>query len=132
MSQENLEVVRSIYREWEAGNARVDTSVYDPFFVLVSQPTDPDRGPHYGLEMANEYYRRFLSSWGAWRIEADEYRQAGDSVVVKTRRFGTGRSSGAALDDEAFHVWTLRGGKVIRLDVFGEESEALEAVGLSE
>jgi hypothetical protein len=36
------------------------------------------------------------------------------------------------VEDQAFHVWTLRGGKVIRLDVFDAEHEALEAVCLRE
>jgi ketosteroid isomerase-like protein len=129
---ENLKTVQRIYQEWAAGNARIDTSVYDPHFVYISQLAEPEPGPHFGLEAANEYYRRFLASWQDWRIEASEFREVGDSVIVRARRSGVGRGSRAAVGDEAFHVWTLRGGKIIRLDVFEREHEALEAVGLRE
>jgi uncharacterized protein len=132
MSRENVEVLRRIYQEWAKGNARIDMSVYDPNFVYISQATDPDPGPHMGLEATRDYYRRFLASWEDWRIEASEFREVGNSIVVHARRSGIGRASRVPLEDHSFHVWTFRGGKIIRMDVFEQETEALEAVGLRE
>jgi ketosteroid isomerase-like protein len=43
-----------------------------------------------------------------------------------------GKRSQASVEDEGFHVWTVRGGRVIRIDVFSEEHQTLEAAGLSE
>ena len=130
MSRQNLDAVQRVYRAWAEGDARGDPSVYDAHLVYLSQPGDPDRGPHYGVEATNEYYRRFLASWDDWRIEATDYREVGDSVVVRARRTGIGKGSRVPVEDESFHVWTLRGGKAIRLEVFRTETEALEAVGL--
>ncbi len=129
MSQ-NLEAVQRVYRAWGSGDTRGAPEVLDPFFVYFSQEGDPDRGPHYGLEASKDYYRRFLAAWDSWRIEAIAYREVGDSVLVRTRRTGTGKSSRVPVDDESFHVWTLRGAKAIRLDVFSDEVDALEAMGL--
>jgi ketosteroid isomerase-like protein len=109
--------------------------VYDPFLVYIGQrgdSPDPDPGPHYGLEAVNNYMRRFLDSWDNWRIAASDFRDAGDTVVVRARRSGVGKTSRAPVEDEAFHVWTFRGGKIIRLEVFVEERRALEAAGLRE
>ena len=64
-------------------------------------------------------------------MEATEYREAGDSFVVSVRRFARGSGSGVEVADEAFHVWTFRGHRAIRIDVFDREAEALEAAGLS-
>ncbi len=36
------------------------------------------------------------------------------------------------MDISYFHLWTFRGGNVIRLEVILREEDALEAVGLSE
>ena len=130
MSQENVDAVRTVYRAWGEGDPRGNPAVYDPHLVYVSEPDDPERGPHYGLEAANAYYRRFLDAWDDWRIEATEYREAGDSIVVRARRTGTGKSSRIPMEDESFHVWTFRGAKAIRIEVFQTEAEALEAVGL--
>jgi hypothetical protein len=100
--------------------------------VYTAQPGDPDRGPHYGLEATTAYYLRFLESWEDWRIEGIDYREAGDSVLVRTRRIGIGKGSGVRVEDEAFHVWTFRGDRAIWIEVLLTEAEALEAVGLSE
>lgn len=128
MSRENLEALRRIYEGWAAGNLFAEASLYDPYVVYISQAGDPDPGPHVGLEAFTEYARRFLTSWEDWRIEPEEYREEGDSVVVRVRRSGIGKSSGLRVEDHAFQVWTFRGGRVIRLEIFEEEAEALAAV----
>ena len=43
-----------------------------------------------------------------------------------------GRGSGADVDTRLYMLFTMRAGKVARLESFGDEQEALEAVGLSE
>jgi ketosteroid isomerase-like protein len=132
MSQENVTALRRMYEGWAAGDMSAGASLFDPYVVYVPQTTDTDPGPHYGLEAANAYMRHFLANWDDWRIAAEGFRAAGDSVLVNVRRSGIGKGSGAPVGDQAVQVWTFRGGKVIRLDVFQHETEALEAVGLSE
>jgi ketosteroid isomerase-like protein len=132
MSQENLQRLQRMYEAWAAGQIWAPDGFYDPCLVYVSQANDPDPGPHYGVEAFIGYARRFLESWDNWRMEALEYREAGDSFVVRTHRSAHGRTSGAPIDDEAFHVWTFRGQTVIRLEVFTHKADALAAVGLSE
>ena len=77
-----------------------------------------------------DYIRRFLESWDDVRMEGVDYREASDSFVVRMHRVAMGRSSGVQIDDHAFHVWTFRGRRAIRVEAFDRESEALEAVGL--
>ncbi len=45
---------------------------------------------------------------------------------------GSAKQSGAAVEISNAHVLTLRDGRVMRLEVFLNRAEALEAVGLSE
>jgi ketosteroid isomerase-like protein len=136
MSQEDVERLRRIYAAWAEGDFWAGASLYDPYVVYVSHGSkggpDPDHGPHYGLEAMTAYMRRVLDSWESWRIAAIDFREAGDTVVVRARRTGVGKRSHVPVEDEAFHVWTFRGGKVIRMEVFADEAEALEAAGLSE
>jgi ketosteroid isomerase-like protein len=53
--------------------------------------------------------------------------------LVTGRQTATGRSSGVAVENEVFSIWTFRDGRVVRLlfDV-GDRQKALEAAGLSE
>ena len=130
MSQENLDALQRLYQGWAAGDVYAEPSLYDPHVVGVFP--DPIPGPQYGLEALSNYMGRFLESWDNWRIEATGYREAGDSFVVQVHRSGVGKGSGMAVDDHAFHVWTFRGGRVIRIEAFEREAAALEAAGLSE
>jgi ketosteroid isomerase-like protein len=121
-----------MYEGWAAGDMSAGALLFDPYVVYVPQANDTDPGPHYGLEAANAYMRRFLVDWEDWRIEATDFREAGDTVLVHVLRSGIGKGSGAPVEDRAVHVWTFQGGRVIRLQVFQEEAEALEAAGLKE
>ena len=131
MSEENLEeALKRLYSRWAVGDFRPESSLYDPHFVGISP--DPSPEPQYGLQAMTDYMRRFLDSWEQVRFEATGYRQVGDTVVVNVHRTGIGKGSGARLEDDVFHVWTFRGAKAIRTDVFDREAEALHAVGLEE
>jgi len=129
MSKENLDALKQVYADWAVGDWS-DASVFDPYAVGVFP--DPSPQPLYGLEALGEYMRRFLESWDDMRMEATDYRQVGDSFVVWVRRSATGKGSGLPLEDRSFHVWTFRGRRVIRMELFERESDALNAAGLSE
>jgi ketosteroid isomerase-like protein len=53
-------------------------------------------------------------------------------VVAAVRLRGRGRGSGIEVDARFYEVYTLRQGKIVRMDQFTQRSEALEAVGLRE
>ena len=129
MTADNASIVRSVYERWSEGDFTTQ-DVYDPNVVLVMRPEFPDTGVYVGTEGVADYTRGFLEPWSRITIEADEIMVAGDSVVVAVRQRGTGSASGAATEINYFHVWTLRGGKAIRLESIRERAEALAAVGL--
>jgi hypothetical protein len=52
-------------------------------------------------------------------------------IVVLYRQTG-GKTSGVEADARGGHVWTMRNGKAVRLEVHAHRHEALEAAGLSE
>ena len=56
----------------------------------------------------------------------------GDRVVVTVRFRARGRGSGIEVDARLYDLFTLRDGKIVRMDQFAEQSEALEAVGQRE
>jgi hypothetical protein len=132
MSQENIEVVRDVYERWSQGDFRSRVDVLDPLALLVLSPEFPDAGTYLGPERVAEYTRGFLEPWTRITIEAEEIIDAGDSVVVAVFQRGVGGGSGATTEFRYFHVWSFRGGRVIRLENLRERAEALEAVGLRE
>jgi ketosteroid isomerase-like protein len=60
------------------------------------------------------------------------FAEHGDCVAVMARTSAKGKTSGAAIDMEVAHLWTIGGGRIARFQTFASHAEALEAVGLRE
>jgi ketosteroid isomerase-like protein len=133
MSRENVEIVRTVYEEWGKGNFRAGVDLYDSRILLVQGAGFPESGAYHGREGIREYMRTFLEAWTGLTIEADDFLEAGDTVVAEVVQRGAGKGSGAAPAElRYFHLWSFRGPKVIRLEIVRNRNEALEAAGLSE
>ena len=59
----------------------------------------------------------------------EEFLDLGDRVVVTLRLRGRGHGSGVEIDALFYEIYTLRDGKIIRMDEFTDRAEALEAAG---
>ena len=134
MSQTNVETLRAVYEEWANGNFRASEDLWDQraLYIPARTPDTPDTGYYLGPEAIREFMREWLKAWTRLTIAAEEFVEAESHVVVRARQQGSGRESGVAVDMLHFHVWTFRGRKVTRFEVFQTRAEALEAVGLSE
>ena len=132
MSQENVEIVRGIHDEWERGNLRAGADLYDPHVVFIPRQDLPDPGRHLGPDGIRQWMRRWLEAWTDFSLTAEELIAVGESVIVRVRQRGTGKTSGAPVELTFFQVWTFRGRSVIRIEQFEAKAEALEAAGLSE
>ena len=76
---------------------------------------------------------RWKSEWDDYELIPEDFTDMGDCVLATVRLRGRGRGSGVEVDARFFDLYTLRDGKIIRMDQFAEESEALgggRAVGL--
>ena len=131
MSEENVEVIRSIYRRWNDGDLALD--LFDPEVEVHQQPRVFDTAGtfhgHAGLvASARELFAGFRSiEWQPVR-----WTDAADWVVAHLGVAGVGIHSGAAIETTVAHAWRLRDGRIIEFRVYDSEAEALEAVGLSE
>lgn len=125
--------MRRIYDEWGRGNFRAAVELFDSHVLLVLRPEFPDAGVYLGPEEIATYTRRdLLASWADFVIEAEDFIDAGDSVVVQVHQRGVGLSSGLVTELRYFHVWTFRGDAIIRIESIPGREQALEAVGLRE
>jgi ketosteroid isomerase-like protein len=128
MSEENVEIVRRAfaYEIYGVGDRAEAEAIFDPNFVM--NPTE--EGPSYGLDAIRDNFERWASAWEDLQVTAEEFLDAGDRVLVTEHHRGRGRGSGIEVDTRLYSVYTLRDGKVIRADEYGERAEALKAAGL--
>jgi ketosteroid isomerase-like protein len=134
MSQENVELLRSILSAWERGDYS-STEWADPEIeYVVADGLEPGSGT--GLIGLAKAWGAWMSAWENLRIEVDEYRDLGDErVLVLARKHGRGKQSGLEIDEmhaKGAATCYVRGGKVTRMDLYYNRENAFIDLGLSE
>jgi ketosteroid isomerase-like protein len=131
MSQENVEIVRQVYAEWERGNMRAGVEMFHPEIAFESfMPDSSDAVVAHGPGEVEAFMREFLTQWANYTITGDDFRDAGDQVLVTSRQRARGRQSGVEVEQRIFSVWTFRADKMVRLRFTPFREKALEATGL--
>jgi uncharacterized protein len=131
MSRANVELVRGGYEMFARGQL-------EEAAALLS--ADADLADAGGLGIAGTAAGRRIGPAGFlqatadtreafddYTVEAKDFIDAGDSVVVVARISGRGRESGVEMEMQVAHLWTVRDGKVVSGDVYRTADEALEA-----
>ncbi len=133
---ENLDLVRSIYADWERGDFS-SVSWADPAIEYVY--TDgPEPGRWTGVAGMAEAWRLRLSAWENFSFVMDDCREIDDErVLVLVGARGRFKSSGLSVDAVggrhlAAHIFEVRGGKVVRLVAYWDRDRALADLGLEE
>ena len=135
MSEENVEVVRSIFAAWDRGDYRSSDWAHPEIsFVVADGPTP---GSWTGVAEMAEAWREMLSAFEELRSEADEYRALDEERVLALMHFrGRGKTSGMEVGDiqmKGANVFHVRGGKVTRLVLYWDRERAFaDDVGLEE
>jgi hypothetical protein len=134
MSQENVEVVRSIFAAWERGDfGSADWAHPEIAFVVADGPTP---GNWTGVAAMAETWREAMSAFEELCCEADEYRVLDDGRVLVLMHFsGRGKTSGLELGDvqmKGVNLFYVLGGKVTRLVIYWDRERALADLGISE
>jgi ketosteroid isomerase-like protein len=134
MSQENVEIVRRVYD----GFRHFDWDKVERF-------ADPDLELHgtsgglfdgsvaRGTTAVRETFEAWdAEAWEEVRLTPREFVDAGDRVVVLQNELRRGRGSGVEVRSETAVLFELRDGRVVRVQGFMDQGEALRAAGLRE
>jgi ketosteroid isomerase-like protein len=133
MSQENVEVVRQIFRAFNSEDIDLILTLTHTDFELEVPPAlsaEPDiyRG-HDGMR---RYWESFQDAMDEIRLQPERLRDAGEAVVVAMRVTAKGRRTAIPVEQRTTGVWTICDGKVIRIRAYVSLPEALASVGLVE
>ena len=129
---ENLDLVRSIYAEWERGEfGSVEWADPEIEWVMTGGPAP---GSNTRLVGMAEGWRNFLSAWDWYRVEVDEYRELDDRrILVLIRCSASGKASGLEIGQvrtESATLFHIRDGKVVKLFVYLDREHAFADLGL--
>ena len=128
MSQENVEIVREAWDAYSRGDYDRIAGFHDPHIVVVTL----EDGAVYGNDAVLANYERWDEAWEEADTTLEEVLGHGDRVFVAARFHARGRASGVEVETRLYEVYTVRDGKVLRIDEYATHDEALEAAGLEE
>jgi ketosteroid isomerase-like protein len=129
---ENLDLVRSIYADWERGDFSGGEWAHPEIeYVRADGPEPESRRGFAEIARGN---REMLSAWAGYRLKVEAYRELDNSrVLVLFRALGRGKRSGVEIESgNTAQVWTLQDRKVTRIVFYYDRHRALADLGLEE
>jgi len=145
VSHENVELVRRLqptggvdlveaFSEGFEGEAAIDPELVhrDLEVQFIARGETLEGTAYRGLAGFAQGWREWLEAWTSYRVEVEDFVDAGDKVVVLVSV-----AARTARDDVLMHhtpgaVWTVRDGKVASIHFYLDRREALEAAGVSD
>jgi uncharacterized protein len=88
----------------------------------------PGADVYRGRETIRAFLTDFLASWERFHQTVEETREQGDRVLVMIHLEAKGRGSAAEVDARYAHLWTVSGGRGVRVDAFYDRDAALAAL----
>jgi ketosteroid isomerase-like protein len=134
MSQENVETVRRAYEAFSRdGLDGLLEHVHPDAEYDITAGIGPYAGMYYGRAAIRNFLADYFETWEYVRMKPEDFIEVGDDhVVVLLRIHLRGKGSGVEVEARTTNVWTMRDGKAVRVAVYNDKAEALEAVGVSE
>lgn len=126
-----IEMLIQSYRAWNDRDVEAMLRNAHPDAELVPIPQSPDLTAAQGGEGLAQFLSSVFDIWHELEIEPLLFTPASDRVLVDVAVKARARDSGIELEEEWAHVWTVREGKVARIQGFATRGEALEALALS-
>ena len=144
MSRENVELVRGLQpgpdfdiaeliRDDDVNAAWVSAvaPLFDPEFECVMMSATEGPRAYVGLDGLRTAWSDWTAPWSRYRSEVEHIIDAEDRVVVLVREFGRRQGSKREVAFRAAAVWTVREGKIARVEFYPDRRQALDAAGLS-
>ena len=147
MSQENVDLVKAVHppsgtKLSDLFSEGADESGLAPLAALLTRDFEvvAGDGKGGGIWVEARGFDGLLQTWRDWLEPWDEYATTVEqfvdvddtTVLVLVRDRGRPRGSDAELELMAGSVWTLRNGKIARIEFHTSRESAFEAAGLRE
>jgi uncharacterized protein len=125
MSEQNVELVRSIYSAWSNHESAGD--LIDAALEYVN----PSYAVESGTSLGRDTLAKIREVYPDFRVEPERFIDAGEDVAVIGIARGTS-ASGLEAKWRQGYVWTIRDGRAVRFRWFNDPREALAYVGLAD
>ena len=130
MSQENVDIIQGVYDAFARGDIPAVLGVLDADvewreaegFLYADQ--NPYIGP--GAVLAG-VFARLGGEWDQFQARPDSILDAGEAVIGQGYYSGVYKATGRTVRAQFAHVFTLRGGRVVRFQQYTDTKQFSEA-----
>ncbi len=131
MSQENVELVRRGFLAFRRGDYGVAFASVDREFIGTHVAPMPDVVSYHGPDGMRQMLADWVEGFNEFDMAVEEFIDANDDqVVARMRQSAVGRGSRVRVEADFWFVYTLRGQKLVRMEIYSSGPQALKAVGL--
>jgi uncharacterized protein len=111
----NLNTVKAIYIGGPEEITRKLQAALAPEFEWIEAAGFPYSGTYRSMyDVAKNVFLRLATEWENYRAVPEDFYDAGDTIIVTGRCFGTYKKSGGEMDAMFAHIWTFKDGKIVR------------------
>jgi ketosteroid isomerase-like protein len=129
MASTNEITVRTMY---EAANARdleaILAGTHEKVVITPVLGATLGADHYHGHEGVRQWTKDLWAEWETFEVSVGEVLERGDWLLYPVGIRARGRASGAEIDDEIFHVCTMRNGKVVGIEGFTDRESAMHAL----
>jgi ketosteroid isomerase-like protein len=83
-----------------------------------------------GLDGFRRMWLDWLEPWATYHVEVEDILEEDDRAIVLIRDRGRHRDSDAEVQLLAGSVWTVRAGRIVRVELYANREDLFEASGL--
>jgi ketosteroid isomerase-like protein len=131
MSQQNVLLARNAVAAFNRRDVAGLVELTTDDFEWVTWTGTVEPTAYHGADGLARYFRD-SDVWEVLNLEAREFREHGDEVLVAGMFHARGGGSGVEIHAPYYSVFFTSDGKLARVLSFRTEEEALQAVGLRE
>ena len=128
MSQENVAAAQEAYKAFSQGDLAGALAGFDENAEWVTSDELPLGGTLHGREEIGKAWASIPDYFDEFRVEPDEFIDAGDVVIVHGMQHARAKETGVAFDCAYLQLLRMRDGKTIRGEFFADSAKALHAL----
>jgi ketosteroid isomerase-like protein len=128
MSERDAERLRVGYAAFNHGGVEAILESLDPQIHVRDRETMPDASSYHGRGGVQRLFGLMLEVFDDVEFEVQEVIDREPHMVVVLRQLVRGRGSGISMGAETVHLWKMREGRPVALNIFGTRAQALAAL----
>ncbi len=127
--ESSVVLVQRLYDAWVAGDAEAALARMDPDVEWIEPSDTPDGQTWRGVDGVLAAMVEWTQPFEDYAFEIVERVDYGERVLFALVQRGRGRLSGIDVESTVWHLWTVKDGKAVRLEMFRDREEAVAAAG---